>query len=117
METPPIRESIIEALCLAASAEQQKHYAADVPNANVVAEVFCSWEDNYVPDSPWLRQQFNQHELQALATYEAVSSAIASQLPEHLSVAEFQARSEWQDLASAAKEALAALGEQCDDTI
>ncbi|MCU0224950.1 MAG: hypothetical protein MUF27_12975 [Acidobacteria bacterium] len=117
MEPPLIRDCIIDALRLAASADAQRRYAGSVPIADVPAEVFCIWEDHYVPDSPWLRQQFNQQELVALARYEVISTEIASQLPNHLSVAEFQARSEWQALATAARKTLAALGEHSEDAV
>ena len=117
MDSSSIRDGIIEALRLAASAEKQQRYAADVSIADVPAEVFCIWQDQYVPDSPCLKQQFDAHEVDALASYAATCSHIARQLPDHLCVPAFQARDEWQDLASAARETLAALGVRCDDAV
>lgn len=59
---PPVRERIIEALQLAASTEAQDAYAASVPLANVPVEVFCTWEDHYVPESPWFIRAFAAEE-------------------------------------------------------
>lgn len=108
-EPLPIRQRIIEALRLAASAEQQRRYEAAVPIADVTAEVFCIWGDNYFPDSPWLRRVFTPREQDVLARYAVVNDAIAPSLPDRLTLAEFQARPESRELADAAMRALAAL--------
>ncbi len=117
MEAPAVRERIIEALQLAASAETQAAYAASVPIANVPAEVFCTWEDHYVPDSPWFELAFDADERAALAAYETTCSAIARRVPNHLDLAAFQASPAWRELSDAAVRALAALNVTRDDAV
>lgn len=117
MESPRVREPIIEALRLAASAEAQRSYALAAPIADVPAEVFCMWEDFYVPDSPWFEAAFGPDEREALAHYQATSSAIAHRVPEHVALAAFQAMPEWAELAAAATRALAALQTTRDDAV
>jgi len=114
---PPLRERIVEALQLAASAEMQVAYGTRVPIANVPAEVFCMWEDHYVPDSPWFERAFTADERDALAAYEVTCSAIARRVPDHVHLAAFQASREWRDLADAAAHALAALKGVRDDAV
>ncbi|WP_374615834.1 hypothetical protein [Thauera aminoaromatica] len=114
---PPVRERIVEALRLAASAEVQDAYAARVPVADVPAEVFCTWEDHYVPDSPWFERAFTADERDALAAYEATCSAIARRVPDHVALAAFQASPAWRDLADAAVRTLAALNVAREDAV
>jgi hypothetical protein len=114
---PPVRERIIEALELAASAEAQAAYSASVPIADVPAEVFCTWEDHYVPDSPWFERAFSADERVALAEYEATSSAMARRVPNHMDLAVLQATPEWRELAHAAVRALAALNVLREDAV
>jgi hypothetical protein len=102
---------------LAASAEVQVAYAARVPIANVPAEVLCTWEDHYVPDSLWFDHAFTADERDALAAYDATCSAIARRLPEHMRLAAFQASPEWRDLADAAVRTLAALNVAREDAV
>ncbi len=47
-----LRQGLLEALQLASSAEVQRDYARRVVIADVPAEVFCSWEDLYYPETP-----------------------------------------------------------------
>ena len=105
----PVRERLIEALQLAASAEAQAAYAARVPIADVPAEVFDTWGDHYVPDSPWFERAFTFDEREALAAYDATLSTIARRVADHVDLAAFQASPEWRDLADAAVRALATL--------
>jgi len=114
METPTIRDSLVGALLLAASAERQRRFHADVPIADATAEVFCVWDDFYLPGSPSFDQHFSSDELHALAAFDEVSAKIAKRLPDDLSLADFQARPEWREHAEAARRALVALGSAAD---
>lgn len=115
MITPEtFREGLIEALQLAQSARQIREYKARVPIADVVAEVFCIWEDLYHPSVPTFEVAFQAHERQALAAYEAACSAIAIEIGQ-IGVEEFLSTSQWRTLAAAAKEALEALGVDGED--
>ena len=117
MKTPTIRDSLVDALLLAASAERQRRFKAAVPIADATAEVFCVWEDFYLPGSPVFDRHFSPEELQALAVFEEVSTKIAERLPGDLSLPQFQARPEWREHADAARRALAALGVADDDAV
>lgn len=117
MESPRIRAPIIEALRLAASAELQQSYALDAPIADVPAEVFCTWEDHYLPDSPWFASAFAPAERAALADYQVTCSEIARRVPDHVDLAAFQAMPEWAELAAAATRALEALRATSDDAV
>ena len=108
---------MIYALQLAASAERQRRFKAEVPIADATAEVFCVWEDFYCPGSPSFDEQFSADELQAMAVFEDVSTKIVNRLPDSLSLPEFQARPEWLEHAVAARRCLAALGVPDDDAV
>ncbi len=117
MKPPAVRERIVEALQLAASAEAQASYATSVPIANVPTEVFCIWEDCYVPDSAWFESAFDADERDALAAYETTCAVIARRVPDHVDLAAFQASPEWRALAVAATRALAALNGTGNDAV
>jgi hypothetical protein len=108
------RKSVVESLNLASSVGLQVSYQAEVPNANVVGEIFCQWEEIYFPEVPSFEIAFVESERIALAKFEELVSEIADSLGEP-SLESFHQSEECAALVTAAKSTLAALGEICDD--
>lgn len=102
------RNGVLEALELASSAEAQRDYQAKVPIAQVVAEVFCWWEDIYHPEVPVTGVAFTQEELLAMAEYEITLNQVAADTKTNR-LEEFHASRGFQVLSEAAKTTLKVL--------
>lgn len=109
MDPDLLRENLIETLRLASSIEAQREYERNAPIAQVPAEVFCLWGDQYHDDCRLLDQVFDPAERAALAAYDARLGEIAGASPRFSGVEEFYAHPCWRELAEAAARTLAAL--------
>lgn len=104
------RSTCRELLKLLSNREAQLRYEADVPVANVPAELLCMWfDDHYHPETAWFSQAFTDHERQALADFNAFFSGVAGRLPTDQGVAGLHAEPVWDDVCAKASEALAEL--------
>ena len=91
-----------------ASRDAQLHYQQRVPIAQVSAELFCQWADDYFDPTDYrLQALFTPTEWQALlafhADFESISSRVPSPLPP---IQEFVSHPLWQQLADSASDAL-----------
>ena len=93
-----IRLGLNEVLKLWASADEQLEYQKNVPIANVSAELFCQWcDDYYNEDNPIMIKEFNQMELEALKEFDKAISHVADITPEELPhINEFVKTREWE---------------------
>lgn len=99
-----------ELLELLSSREAQVQYEADVPVANVPAELLCMWfNDHYHPETVWFTEAFTSRERAALAAFDGFFSAVADGLPTEGGVTALHAESAWTGVCEKAAEALAAL--------
>ena len=105
------RNRIIEHLELVSSFEDQRKYEANVPIANVPAEIFCGWDD-------WVRDEnincygppvFSDEEMSAMKQFHNTSQSVVDDLPDRrLTLSEAQKLDEWERLRRAAEQTLAA---------
>lgn len=105
------RSTFRELLELLSSREAQLRYEADVPIANVPAEMFCMWfDDHYHPETAWFSEAFTSHERQALTDFNAFFSGVTDRLPTDRGVAGLHAEPVWDEVCARAADALAELG-------
>ena len=106
-----IRTLLREQLSLLADVEAQREYERRVPIANVPAELFCGWFDHaYLPESPAFQAAFNRFELDALAEFNDLFTAVGAELPEPLPrLCNLQALPAWGRVVSGASKALYSL--------
>jgi len=79
------RASIKEFLELLSSKEQQLKYKANVPIADVAAELVCMWfDDMYHPDTDLFKRSFTPKEISQLSTFNSVYDNLANKLPDTL---------------------------------
>jgi hypothetical protein len=82
-----IRNRIIEYLQTFSSAEGALKYQTNVPIAQVSAELFCDWEDNFHQD--WIKNGFfsapvfSEQELEVLVDLDKIIDQISHQIPEN----------------------------------
>ena len=81
----PAKVNTINTLQLIADIEAQKSYEANVPIADVPAELVNQWfDDFYHPDSDWYKEPFTNNELDVLGEFHAFYDARVSSLPDSL---------------------------------
>ena len=79
-----------------ASKDSQIDYQKNVPIAQVTAELFCQWEDFYIPDSKDFKQFFSKEELKLLSEFDKALNDTIDMTPENLPVIEkFIETTEW----------------------
>jgi hypothetical protein len=117
MSSPPtetlywqIRNRIIEHLRLVSSPEAQLAYQQSAPIAEVSNELFNAWGD-WVADEATIEEfkapAFSVEEQRAVRQFTATLEAIALRTPQDLPyITDFIGTPDWQELASAAGEAL-----------
>jgi len=82
-DIPDRRPMILELLRLLSSEQEQLDYEANVPVADVPAELVCMWfDDQYHPDDAFFRSCFHPGELAALAGFHSFYAERHPQLPE-----------------------------------
>lgn len=93
-----IRLGLNGVLELWASFDEQMNYQRNVPIANVSAELFCQWcDDYYDEDNPIMIKELNQLELEALKEFDSVICHVADIIPEELpQINEFVKTREWE---------------------
>lgn len=107
-----IRLGLNGVLELWASADEQLNYKRNVPTANVSAELFCQWcDDYYIKDNPIMIKEFSQMELEAYKEFDKVICEISDATPEYLpTIEEFIKTKEWEVIHNAAISALLKIG-------
>jgi hypothetical protein len=106
-----LRAVLVEALLYIASSEKARGYQRNVPIADVPAELFCRWDDEYHPDDPILPEAFTEDELKALASFHSQFEKVSNATPDILPpLEELFALPEFQNLQRRAAQTLAALG-------
>lgn len=78
-----IRKSMISSLSLIASKEEQISYQKNVSIADVAAEIFAQWEDNYVPLEN-MGQFYSADELKGMHEFNVVFLEVCKELPSSL---------------------------------
>ncbi len=102
---------LVESLLDIASPERAREYQRNVPTAEVPAELFCHWDDEYHLDDPVLTEAFTEVEMKALASFHSQFEKVSDATPELLPpLEELLALPEFQHLSRCAAQALAALG-------
>jgi hypothetical protein len=117
-----IRNRVIEYLDLAASFDEQRKYAQQVPSVNVPNEVINMWEDNFPRDprsDSNVLALYSSHEVGAIRRFHQVCEAVAEQVPDDWpTLEEAQGMSEWGRLreeAAAARQVFARRGRMPED--
>lgn len=107
-----IRLGLNGVLELWASADDQLDYKRNVPMANVSAELFCQWcDDYYNEDNPIMTKVFTQTELEAYKEFNKVLCDISDKIPEMTPpIEEFINTIEWNVVNQAAVSTLKKLG-------
>lgn len=103
-----IRQNVLQILELWACKEKQLEYQAKVPIANVPAELFNQWEDDfYHPESNHFKIAFEEKEREILAYFDKslkyISDKTSTDLPD---IIEFIKTKEWDVINRAAIEVL-----------
>jgi hypothetical protein len=102
---------LVESLLYIASSEKAREYQRNAPIADVPAELFCQWDDEYHPEDPVLPEAFTENELKALASFHRQFEKVADATPDILPpLEEFFTLPEFQSLQRRAVQTLAALG-------
>jgi hypothetical protein len=105
-----IRRNIIEHLQLLSSKEDQFEYQRTVPIADVSAELFCYWDDQFhkaATNPAWYLEVFTPDEFQALEEFNEVLKEVSKCSPYPLpDIFEFVLTPEWARLSEAASIAL-----------
>ena len=108
------RKNIVEHLRLLSSSQEQLEYQRQVPIADVSAELFCMWGDDYyneeLRDDAEFRCAFSSSELAAMEKFNQVFDDVLASLPDsHLPwIDDFILTPEWKKLSNAAAIALLA---------
>ena len=103
-----IRESVVAAVELLASASEQQQYAQGAPHAFVPGELIETGHDLLHPKSPAYAEAFTDAELRDLAhLYGLVCEAARIKVE---TVAELQKQPEWRRVMSVAKDLTAQIG-------
>ena len=107
-----IRLGLNGVLELWASADEPLNYQRNVPTANVSAELFCQWcDDYYIEDNPIMIKEFSQMELEAYKEFDKVICEVSDQIPEMTPpIEEFINTHEWNVVKHAAVSTLKKLG-------
>lgn len=80
-EESEFRESIKELLELS-SKEQQLEYQANVPIADIAAELVCMWfDDMFHPDTDLFKKSFTPEEISQLSSFNKFYDNLANELP------------------------------------
>lgn len=106
--TKRVRQNLLDVLDLWASKESQLEYQRNVPIAQVSAELFCQWADDfYHPDSTHFKMAFDEREKGLLAEFDKVLNDISDKAPTDLPyITEFVKTNEWLVINQAAVETL-----------
>jgi hypothetical protein len=100
-----IRNNVFGVIDLWASKDSQIDYQKNVPIAQVSAELFCQWEDFYLPDSKDFKQFFSKEELELLSEFDKALNDTIDKTPQNLPVIEeFIETTEWKTMNSKAIE-------------
>ena len=90
------KANIIEILKLISSSKEQFEYEKNVPIANVPAELFCIWfDDFYHPNSVEFISSFNTNELNELSLFNDYFDKLGENIPINNGVSGLQADSNW----------------------
>ena len=103
-----IRQNILDILELWASKDKQLAYQENVPIAQVSAELFCQWADDfYDPDSIQFNLAFDENEREILAEFDRSLDDISERLMNNLPyITDFVKTNEWLSLNQLAAETL-----------
>jgi hypothetical protein len=103
-----IRQNVLYILDLWSSKDKQLEYQKNVPIAQVSAELFCQWADDfYHPESVQFKMAFDEKEREILAGFDKTFNQISDRTPNDLpDIAEFVRTNEWQVVNQAAIETL-----------
>ena len=106
--TKRIRQNILDTLDLWSLKDKQLEYQKNVPIAQVSAELFCQWADDfYHPESVHFKMAFNEKEKEILADFDKIFNQISDGAPNDLpDIADFVKTDEWQIVNQAAIETL-----------
>ena len=109
--TTTLRDNIIDVIRTISDSAAQIKCEADVPIANVPAELVCWWfDDFYHPESELHRSSFSKLEREVLADFHEFYDARVDKLPLNDGVETLLKTSEWQEIQSCAKSVLDDLG-------
>jgi hypothetical protein len=103
-----IRSGIIQHLRLLADPEAQREFERRVPIADVPAELFCVWfDDFYHPETPVVHAAFSPQEREVLAEFHELFAAVSAEFPSTLPrLHELQIHPAWARVTSGASRAL-----------
>ena len=103
-----IRQNVLSILDLWSSKEEQLEYQRNVPIAQVSAELFCQWADDfYHPESTQFKMAFDEKEREILADFDKTFNHISEKTPNDLPyIDDFVKTKEWEVVNRAALETL-----------
>jgi uncharacterized protein YbaR (Trm112 family) len=99
-----LRQNLLDVLELWTSKEQQLEYQANVPIAQVTAELICQWADDYYyPETKHFKLAFDENERTVLADFDKVLNNIVDNIPAPLpSLNDFINTNDWLVISQAA---------------
>ena len=102
------RQNIMSILDLWSSKEEQLKYQKNVPIAQVSAELFCQWADDfYHPEPTHFKMAFDEKEREILADFDKTFNDISDKTPNELPyIDDFVKTKEWKVVNQAAINAL-----------
>jgi hypothetical protein len=105
------KAGIIGLLEIIASKDKQLTYEADVPVADVPAELLCLWFNSlYHPEASGFRSCFKQSELETLAVFNKFYAEKEKLLPqEYTGIGTWLQTEEWREVMKAAEKTLETL--------
>jgi len=102
-----IRKNIINTLKLISSFQKQIEYQENVPVAQVPAELFCQWfDDFYLPEDKTFQETFSKDELVALKEFSSFFDSKGKNLPDTHYVKVWHKIEEWILISKKAEETL-----------
>jgi hypothetical protein len=113
-----IRKNIIETLKLISSFKEQEEYQETVTIAQVSAEIFCNWfDDFYHPYDKSFQDSFSKQELSLLEEFNVYFKSNGKYLPETHDIKTWFENNAWIGISKKAKEILKSIiGDRNDDT-
>ncbi len=106
-----LRDRIADLIKTISDPSEQFGYEANVPIANVPAELICMWfDDLYHPETELFRNSFSADERKALADFHDYYDARADKIPDDGGVDALQKSAEWLEVQERANVLLRELG-------
>ena len=99
------RQNIFGVIDLWSSKQSQIDYQKNVPIAHVSAELYCQWNDFYIPNSDDFQQAFKDSELKILSEFDSALNDSVDKTPETLpTIEDFIDTEEWKKMNTKAVE-------------